>query len=120
MVKSFYVGDALGRQGDWSDNDKKFAENINIKKIYSPDYLFAITDDKQVAIKSFDKQEIIEDTLLKVKTEYFHNLELSELYKLLIKMLLLPICYTFPGSSEFVMHANGVAASGITSEGGFC
>jgi hypothetical protein len=38
----------------------------------------------------------------------------------LIKMLLLPICYTFPGSSEFVMHANGVAASGITSEGGFC
>ena len=29
--KSFYVGDALGRQGDWSDVDKQFAENIELK-----------------------------------------------------------------------------------------
>lgn len=40
----------------------------------------------EIVLMNFDKQEIIEDTLLKVKTEYFHNLELSELYKLLIKM----------------------------------
>jgi bifunctional polynucleotide phosphatase/kinase len=59
MNKSFYVGDALGRQGDWSDSDKKFAENINITKIYSPDELFSIADDKIVKVKSFDKQEII-------------------------------------------------------------
>jgi bifunctional polynucleotide phosphatase/kinase len=59
MNKSFYVGDALGRQGDWSDNDKKFAENINIKQIYSPDDLFTITNDKKIIIKAYDKQEII-------------------------------------------------------------
>lgn len=59
MNKSFYVGDALGRQGDWSDSDKKFAENINIKQIYSPDDLFAITNDEKIIIKEYDKQEII-------------------------------------------------------------
>ena len=59
MNKSFYVGDALGRQGDWSDSDKKFAENIDIKKIYSPDDLFSIKNDKNLIIKEFDKQEII-------------------------------------------------------------
>jgi bifunctional polynucleotide phosphatase/kinase len=59
MNKSFYVGDALGRQGDWSDSDKKFAENINIKQIYSPDDLFSIIDNKEIIIKQFDKQEII-------------------------------------------------------------
>ena len=59
MNKSFYVGDALGRQGDWSDSDKKFAENINIKQIYSPDDLFKITNDKKIIIKPYDKQEII-------------------------------------------------------------
>ena len=59
MNKSFYVGDALGRQGDWSDSDKKFAENINIKQIYSPDDLFTITNDKKIIIKAYDKQEII-------------------------------------------------------------
>ena len=59
MKKSFYVGDALGRQGDWSDSDKKFAENIDIKKIYSPDDLFSIKNDKKLIIKEFDKQEII-------------------------------------------------------------
>jgi bifunctional polynucleotide phosphatase/kinase len=59
MNKSFYVGDALGRQGDWSDSDKKFAENIDIKKIYSPDDLFSIKNDNKLIIKEFDKQEII-------------------------------------------------------------
>lgn len=59
MNKSFYVGDALGRQGDWSDSDKKFAENINIKNIYSPDDLFSITEDKKPIIESLNKQEII-------------------------------------------------------------
>lgn len=60
MTKSFFVGDALGRQGDWSDSDKKFAENINIKNIYSPDDLFDIIDDiKKPIINLYDKQEII-------------------------------------------------------------
>ena len=43
--KSFYVGDALGRKEDWSDVDKKFAENIGIK-YYSPDEIFATTNIK--------------------------------------------------------------------------
>jgi bifunctional polynucleotide phosphatase/kinase len=59
MNKSFFVGDALGRQGDWSDSDRKFAENIDIKTIYSPDDLFTIKKDEKLIIKQFDKQEII-------------------------------------------------------------
>jgi histidinol phosphatase-like enzyme len=51
MNKSFFVGDALGRQGDWYDIDKKFA--INIKNIYSPDDLFDITNNKKQIIKAF-------------------------------------------------------------------
>ena len=35
---------------------------------------------------NFDKQEIIEETLLKVRTEYFSNLEIAELYNLSVKM----------------------------------
>ncbi len=33
MNRSFYSGDAAGRPGDFSDTDKKFAENIGIKFI---------------------------------------------------------------------------------------
>ncbi len=32
---SFFVGDALGREGDWADSDKQFAINIGIP-YYSP------------------------------------------------------------------------------------
>lgn len=39
--KSFYVGDALGRKGDWSDTDKIFADNIGIKCI-SPEKFFYV------------------------------------------------------------------------------
>tara|TARA_B110000259_G_C14029141_1_gene405978 strand:+ start:2679 stop:3695 length:1017 start_codon:yes stop_codon:yes gene_type:complete len=56
--KSFYVGDALGRQGDWSDVDKKFAENIGIK-YYSPDELFSIKESNYIDIKESNSQEII-------------------------------------------------------------
>ena len=56
--KSFYVGDALGRQGDWSDVDKKFAENIGIK-YYSPDELFSIKESNYIDIKESKSQEII-------------------------------------------------------------
>lgn len=55
---TFYVGDALGREGDWSDVDKKFAENIGIK-YYSPDELFSIKSDKKIIIPENINQEII-------------------------------------------------------------
>lgn len=37
--KSFYVGDAAGRQSDFSDSDKKFAEGLNLK-FYTPEEFF--------------------------------------------------------------------------------
>jgi bifunctional polynucleotide phosphatase/kinase len=40
-VNSFYVGDAAGREIDWSDIDKKFAENIGIK-FKTPEEIFPI------------------------------------------------------------------------------
>lgn len=36
---SFFVGDALGREGDWADSDKQFAINIGIP-YYSPEEIF--------------------------------------------------------------------------------
>ena len=37
--KSFFVGDALGRKGDFADSDKVFAENIGIK-YFAPEDIF--------------------------------------------------------------------------------
>ena len=36
---SFFVGDALGREGDFSDSDKLFAKNIGVK-YFSPEEFF--------------------------------------------------------------------------------
>ena len=60
--ESFFVGDALGGKGDWSDSDKVFAQNIGFK-CYSPQEMFAtkkvmeisvpelnLSDSKQVVI----------------------------------------------------------------------
>lgn len=38
-VKSFFVGDALGRASDFADSDKKFAEAIGVK-VMSPEDIF--------------------------------------------------------------------------------
>lgn len=61
--KSFYVGDALGRQGDWSAVDRQFAENIGILNILSPDDLFSIAKVTNVkaaaAITEYKAQEIV-------------------------------------------------------------
>tara|TARA_B110000259_G_scaffold182679_1_gene226667 strand:+ start:115 stop:1059 length:945 start_codon:yes stop_codon:yes gene_type:complete len=42
---SFYVGDALGRVGDFADSDKQFAINSGIKYI-SPEQIFPFTEAK--------------------------------------------------------------------------
>ena len=44
---SFFVGDALGRKGDFADSDKVFAENICIK-CYSPEEFFAVKQEHEV------------------------------------------------------------------------
>lgn len=59
MNKSFFVGDALGRQGDWSDVDKRFAENVGLKKILSPDDLFSTNEVKDVVVKECKNTEVI-------------------------------------------------------------
>ena len=45
---SFFIGDALGRKGDFSDSDKVFAENIGIK-CFSPESQFQIIDEIKIA-----------------------------------------------------------------------
>lgn len=62
FTKSFYVGDALGRQGDWSDVDRKFAENIGIQNILSPDDLFSVdkaADTVDAYITEYKAPEIV-------------------------------------------------------------
>lgn len=38
---AFYVGDAAGRPGDWSDKDKEFAKNIKVKFV-TPEEIFLL------------------------------------------------------------------------------
>jgi bifunctional polynucleotide phosphatase/kinase len=61
--KSVFVGDALGRQGDWSDTDKLFAKNIGFKNILSPDDLFStnevVNKINKSTIKQTKKTEVI-------------------------------------------------------------
>lgn len=40
LSASFFVGDALGRAGDWSDVDKAFAEAVGFAKIRAPEDVF--------------------------------------------------------------------------------
>jgi bifunctional polynucleotide phosphatase/kinase len=42
--QSFFVGDALGRKGDFADSDKVFAQNIGLK-CQSPEEFFAATQE---------------------------------------------------------------------------
>ena len=58
--EAFYVGDAGGRKDDWSDVDKKFAENIGVK-FYSPEEIL-ITSPKtnnEYSLESKEKEVVI-------------------------------------------------------------
>lgn len=57
---AFYVGDAAGRPGDWSDKDKLFATNINVK-FFTPEEIFYLAKDTKAAeaIKPNPKKEVI-------------------------------------------------------------
>jgi bifunctional polynucleotide phosphatase/kinase len=57
---AFYVGDAAGRPGDWSDKDKVFATNINVK-FYTPEEIFELAKDTTAtnAIKPASKKEVV-------------------------------------------------------------
>ena len=43
---SFYVGDAAGRKGDWSDKDKILASKIGVK-FYTPEEIFPLKKKKR-------------------------------------------------------------------------
>ena len=58
MKKSFYVGDALGRVGDWSDSDKVFAHNIDLQ-IMSPEDVFPFEERVHVDFVPLPSQEIV-------------------------------------------------------------
>ena len=53
--ESFFVGDALGRKSDFSDSDKVFAKNINIKW-HSPEDIFM--NKTKLLVKPFPKRFI--------------------------------------------------------------
>jgi len=57
-VDSFYVGDALGRPGDWSDSDKEFAINSNLKYI-EPEEIFPFPRNPSVKLKKVKVQELV-------------------------------------------------------------
>ena len=48
---SYFVGDALGRRGDWSDSDKVFAENVGFKTIKAPEDVFPYQNNSKPSIK---------------------------------------------------------------------
>lgn len=56
---SFFCGDALGRQNDWSNTDKLFAENLKLK-IKTPEDLFPFQQlTNNTNFENSNKQEII-------------------------------------------------------------
>lgn len=56
--KSFFCGDALGRNGDHSDSDLKFAEAIGLK-CKSPEDLFPFEQKKKTVVEVKSTQEVI-------------------------------------------------------------
>jgi bifunctional polynucleotide phosphatase/kinase len=96
--KSFFVGDALGRSGDFSDSDKIFAENIGIP-CYCPEQVFHVKSEitEIPTIPLSDEKQIIimmgypgsgKTTIAKniCKNESFVYLE-GDLYKTSTKMI---------------------------------
>jgi bifunctional polynucleotide phosphatase/kinase len=61
-ASSFFVGDALGRKGDYADSDKVFAQNIGLK-CYSPDNFFATKQEETIMnipkLKLYESKQVI-------------------------------------------------------------
>jgi bifunctional polynucleotide phosphatase/kinase len=61
IKKVIFVGDALGRPQDFSDSDRKFAENFDIidTKIYTPEDFFGSNKNSKPLFILKDKKELI-------------------------------------------------------------
>jgi len=57
-ARSFYVGDALGRQQDWSDVDKVFAQNNKIQ-YFSPEYMFPFAKKHTVHVADVANKDVV-------------------------------------------------------------
>ena len=57
-ARSFYVGDALGRQQDWSDVDKVFAQNNKIQ-YFSPEYMFPFLKKQGVVVNIVPDKDVV-------------------------------------------------------------
>jgi len=57
-LRSFYVGDATGKKGAWSDVDKKFADAINVV-FFSPEEMFPLEKKPHNNIQPSNEKEVI-------------------------------------------------------------
>jgi bifunctional polynucleotide phosphatase/kinase len=55
---SFFVGDAAGRQGDWSRNDVDVAARIGVK-FYTPEEVFPLLTEQEPVIRGGVEQEVL-------------------------------------------------------------
>jgi bifunctional polynucleotide phosphatase/kinase len=49
LAKSVFVGDALGRRGDWSDSDRVFAETVGFASVLGPEEALKVLNEVAVA-----------------------------------------------------------------------
>jgi bifunctional polynucleotide phosphatase/kinase len=57
-TKAYYVGDAAGRPGDWSDKDKEFAHALGTK-FFTPEDMFPLEARVKPAVKPSAKKEVV-------------------------------------------------------------
>jgi bifunctional polynucleotide phosphatase/kinase len=58
VVPSFYVGDAAGRPGDWSDCDKQFAQNLGVP-FHTPEEFFASEPQRRRIVQRGAENEVL-------------------------------------------------------------
>jgi len=84
-LRSFYVGDALGRVGDWSDSDKQFALNLGLNYI-SPEIFFGLEIDVCEEFLTKINSNTALELKRKRKIDIFTQLVLTKLEKNLNKI----------------------------------
>lgn len=57
-IDGFYVGDAGGREGDWSDVDKQYAEKLGLD-YHSPEEIFPLDSLPDIKVKPRSTREVV-------------------------------------------------------------